>query len=124
VLTIFGCSALLLAAIGIYGLMAYSVTQRTQELGIRMALGAESSQIRNMVVRQGLRLALAGVACGLAMAFGLTRLLTGFLFGVKPWDPQAFFVVPVILVGVALMAVWWPAMRAGRVDPIVALRSE
>ena len=124
VLTIFGCSALLLAAIGIYGLMAYSVTQRTQELGIRMALGAESSQIRNMVVRQGLRLALAGVACGLAMAVGLTRLLSGFLFGVKPWDPQVFFVVPVILVGVALIAVWWPAMRAGRVDPIVALRSE
>ncbi len=77
VLTIFGCSALFLAAIGIYGLMAYSVTQRTQELGIRMALGAESSQIRNMVALNGLRLALAGVVCGLAMAFGLTRLLAG-----------------------------------------------
>ncbi len=124
VLTIFGCSALLLAAIGIYGLVAYSVTQRTQELGIRMALGAESSQIRNMVVRHGLRLALAGVGCGLAMAFGLTRLISGFLYGVKPWDPQVFFVVPMILVGVALIAVWWPAMRAGRIDPMDALRCD
>jgi ABC-type antimicrobial peptide transport system permease subunit len=124
VLTIFGGSALVLAAIGIYGLMAYSVTQRSQELGIRMALGAESSQIRSMVVRHGLRLALTGVACGLAMAFGLTRLISGILFGVQPLDPQVFFVVPVILIVVALIAVWWPARRASRVDPIVALRCE
>ena len=124
VLTIFGGSALLLAAIGIYGLMAYSMTQRTQELGIRMALGAESSQIRNMVVLHGLRLALAGVVCGLAMALGLTRLIAGFLYGVQPWDPQVFIVVPVILVGVALIAVWWPAIRASRVDPMSAIRCE
>jgi len=124
VLTIFGCSALLLAAIGIYGLMAYSVAQRTQEIGIRLALGAESSHIRKMVVFQGLRPALAGVVCGLAAAFGLTRLLVSFLYGVKAWDPVVFFVVPVILVGVALAAVWLPAMRAGRVDPIHALRYE
>ncbi|MEX2263964.1 MAG: ABC transporter permease [Bryobacteraceae bacterium] len=122
VLTIFGCSALLLAAIGIYGLMAYSVAQRTQEIGIRLALGAESSHIRNMVVFQGLQPALAGVVCGLAAAFGLTRLIASFLFGVKAWDPLVFFVVPVILVGVALVAVWLPAMRASRVDPIHALR--
>ena len=124
VLTIFGCSALLLAAIGIYGLMAYSVAQRAQEIGIRLALGAESSRIRNMVVFQGLRPALAGVVCGLAAAFGLTRLIASFLFGVKAWDPLVFFVVPVILVGVALVAVWLPAMRASRVDPIQALRHE
>ena len=124
VMTIFGCSALLLAAIGIYGLMAYSVAQRTQEIGIRLALGAESSHIRNMVVFQGLRLVLAGVVCGLVAAFGLTRFITSFLFGVKAWDPLVFFVVPVILVGVALVAVWFPAMRASRVDPIHALRYE
>jgi predicted permease len=124
VLTIFGCSALLLAAIGIYGLMAHSVAQRGQEIGIRLALGAESSQIRNMVVYQGLRLAATGVACGLAAAFGLTRLIASFLFGVKQWDPLVFFVVPVILAGVALVAVWFPAMRASRVDPLHALRHE
>ncbi len=124
VLTIFGCSALLLAAIGIYGLMAYSVTQRAQEIGIRMALGAQSSQIRNMVVFQGLRPTLAGVVCGLGAAFALTRLIAGFLFGVQAWDPLVFLVVPVILVGVALVAVWLPAMRASRVDPIHALRHE
>jgi predicted permease len=124
VLTIFGCSALLLAAIGIYGLMAYSVTQRTQELGIRMALGAESSQIRTMVALHGLRLTLAGVACGLAMAFGLTRLLAGLLFGVKPWDPQVFVIVPVILAGIALIAAWGPARRASRIEPMDALRCE
>jgi predicted permease len=124
VLTIFGCSALVLAAIGIYGLMAYSVAQRTQEIGIRLALGAESGRIRNMVVFQGLRPALAGVVCGLTAAFGLTRLIASFLFGVKTWDPVVFFVVPVILAGVALVAVWLPAMRASRVDPIQALRYE
>lgn len=124
VLTIFGCSALLLAAIGIYGLMAYSVAQRAREIGIRLALGAESIHIRNMVVFQGLRMALAGVVCGLAAAFGLTRLIAGFLFGVKAWDPLIFFLVPVILIGVALFAVWLPAMSASRVDPIHALRYE
>jgi ABC-type antimicrobial peptide transport system permease subunit len=124
VLTIFGCSALLLAAIGIYGLMAYSVAQRVQEIGIRLALGAGSSHIRNMVVRQGLRPALIGVVCGLAAAFGLTRGIASFLFGVKPWDPLVFFAVPLILIGVALAAVWLPALRASRVDPILALRHE
>src|SRR2546422_7679233 len=124
VLTIFACFALLLAAIGIYGLMAYLVAQRAQEIGIRLALGAESSHIRKMVVFQGLRPALAGVVCGLAAAFGFTRLIAGFLFGVRAWDPLVFFVVPIILVGVALVALWLPAMRASRVDPIHALRYE
>ncbi len=123
-LTIFGCSALLLAAIGVYGLMAHSVAQRTHEIGIRLALGAESSQIRNMVVYRGLRLAVAGVACGLAAAFGLTRLIASFLFGVKASDPLVFFVVPAILVVVAISAVWLPAMRASRVNAIEALRYE
>ena len=124
VLTIFGCSALLLSAIGIYGLMAYSVTHRAREIGIRLALGAESSDIRNMVVRQGLRPALLGVVCGLVAAFGLTRVIASFLFGVKPWDPLVFLVVPLILIVVALVAVWLPAMRASKVDPIHALRYE
>jgi putative ABC transport system permease protein len=124
VLTIFGCSALLLAAIGIYGLMAYSVAQRTHEIGIRLALGAESSQIRKMVVFEGLRLALAGVVIGLSAASGLTHLIASLLFAVKPWDPLVFFVVPAVLVAVATTAVWLPAMRASRVDPIQAIRYE
>jgi predicted permease len=124
VLMIFGSSAVLLAAIGVYGLIAYSVAQRVQEIGIRLALGAESSHIRNMVILQGLRPALIGVVCGLAAAFGLTRGIASFLFGVKPWDPVVFFVVPLSLIGVALVAVWLPALSGSRVDPIDALRHE
>ena len=96
-LTIFGAVALVLAAIGIYGLMAYSVEQRTQEMGIRMALGADRAVIRNLVVWHGMRLALVGMALGIGAAFGLTRLIASFLFGVKPWDPTVFITVPVIL---------------------------
>ena len=123
-LTIFGASALLMAAIGIYGLMAYSVQQRTQEMGIRMALGAQASHIRKLVIRQGMVLALIGVAIGLAGAFGLTRFLASFLFDVKAWDPLAFVVTPLLLTAVALLAVWVPAERAVRVDPMNALRFE
>jgi putative ABC transport system permease protein len=123
-LTIFGVSALLMAAIGIYGLMAYSVQQRTQEMGIRMALGAQASHIRKLVIRQGMLLALIGVAIGLAGAFGLTRFLASFLFDVKAWDPLAFVVTPLLLTAVALLAVWVPAERAVRVDPMSALRFE
>jgi predicted permease len=123
-LTIFGASALLMAAIGIYGLMAYSVQQRTQEMGIRMALGAQASHIRNMVIRQGMVLALIGVVIGIAGAFGLTRFLASFLFDVKAWDPLAFIVTPLLLTAVALLAVWIPAQRAVRVDPMTALRFE
>jgi ABC-type antimicrobial peptide transport system permease subunit len=123
-LTVFGCTALLLAAIGIYGLMAYSVQQRTQELGIRIALGAAPGDVRNAIVVQGMRLALAGVMIGEAAAFGLTRFLANFLFGVKTWDPVVFTTVPVLLSSVALLAVWLPALRATRIDPVTALRCE
>jgi ABC-type antimicrobial peptide transport system permease subunit len=104
--------------------MAYSVAQRAQELGIRLALGAEPRSIRNMVVFQGLRLTAAGVVIGLAAAFGLTRLIASLLFRVKALDPMVFSVVPIVLIGVALVSVWLPAMRASRVDPIQALRYE
>jgi predicted permease len=124
VMTVFGGCALLLAAIGIYGLMAYSVEQRTQEIGIRLALGAQLEQVRRMIVRQGMTLALIGVVIGLAAAFGLARLITTFLFGVKAYDPLVFSAVPIVLAIVALIAVWFPARRASRVDPIIALRVE
>ena len=123
-LTIFGAVALVLAAIGIYGLMAYSVQQRTQEMGIRMALGADRAKIRNLVVWHGMRLAFVGVILGIGAAFGLTRLIASFLFGVKSWDPVVFVTVPVILSAVALLAVWLPASRAARLDPMQALRVE
>jgi putative ABC transport system permease protein len=123
-LTTFAVAALLLAAIGIYGLMAYSIQQRTQEIGIRMALGAGADAVRNMVVRQGMSVALAGVAIGLAAAFGLTRVIASFLFGVTARDPLVFLGVPLLLSAVALAGVWLPARRAARVDPVVALRTE
>jgi len=123
-LTIFGAVALVLAAIGIYGLMAYSVQQRTQEIGIRMALGADRATIRKLVVWHGMKLALVGVALGMGAAFGLTRLIASFLFEVKPWDPTVFITVPIILSAVALLAVWMPATRAAKLDPMQALRVE
>jgi len=121
-LTIFGAVALVLAAIGIYGLMAYSVEQRTQEMGIRMALGADRATIRKLVVWQGMRLTLVGVVLGIAASFGLTRLIASFLFGVKSWDPAVFVSVPIVLTAVALIAVWLPAARAAKLDPMQALR--
>jgi len=124
VMSIFGACALLLAAIGIYGLMAYSVAQRTQEIGIRMALGAQSAQVRRMVIGQGMVLALAGIVIGLAGALGLARFITTFLFGVTPKDPAVFTAVPLILAVVSLVAVWLPARRASNVDPLTALRYE
>lgn len=123
-LTIFGVVALVLAAIGIYGLMAYSVEQRTQEMGIRMALGADRGVIRKLVVWQGMRLALIGLVLGVGAAFWLTRFLASFLFGVKSWDPAVFVSVPLVLASVALLAVWLPATRASRLNPMTALRVE
>jgi ABC-type antimicrobial peptide transport system permease subunit len=123
-LTIFAGAALLLAAIGIYGLMAYSVQQRTHEIGIRLALGAEPGHVRKLLILQGLRLASIGVAIGVVAAFGLTRLLSASLFGVESWDPFTFITVPVLLIVVVLFAIWLPTRRATRVDPVVALRYE
>jgi predicted permease len=123
-MTIFGGSALLLAAIGIYGLMAYSVQQRTQEIGIRLALGALASDVRRMVVCQGMRLALVGVVIGVAAAFALARVIAGFLYGVQARDPGVFVGIPILLSLVALLAVWFPARRASHVAPVIALRTE
>jgi ABC-type antimicrobial peptide transport system permease subunit len=124
VLTIFGCAALLLAGVGIYGSMAHSVAQRRQEIGIRLALGADSSHVRNMVALQGARPALVGVICGIATALGLARLIAGLLFDVEPWDPLVFIAAPATSMVVALVAVWLPAERASRADPIAALRRQ
>jgi len=123
-MTVFGVSALLLAAIGVYGLMAYSVEQRTQEIGIRLALGAQAAQVKNMVVLQGMRLAIFGVVIGVAAGFGLARFIETFLYGVTKRDPLVFVGVPILLSIVALLAVWIPARRASHVDPIIALRYE
>ncbi|MGB9077469.1 MAG: ABC transporter permease [Terracidiphilus sp.] len=123
-LTIFGSAGLLMAAIGIFGVMSYSVQQRRHELGIRMALGAQASNLRNLVLRQGMILTLIGVGLGVGGAFWLTHFLTSFLFGVKPLDPVAFVATSILLGAVALISIWLPAMRATRVDPMTALRIE
>jgi hypothetical protein len=123
-LVIFGAAGLLMAAIGVYGVMSYSVQQRTRELGIRMALGAQASNLRNTVIGQGMILAGLGVVLGLGGAFYLSRFLVGFLFGVKAWDPIAFAMTPLLLSAVSLYAVWIPARRATRVDPMTTLRLE
>jgi len=123
-LGLFAAMALVLASIGIYGVVSYSVTQRAHEIGVRMALGAARRNVLGMVMRQGLLLVGIGVAIGLAGAFGLTRLIASQLFGVQPSDPSTFLVVATTLVGVAALATFVPAMRATRVDPVVALRDE
>jgi predicted permease len=123
-LAVFASLALTLAVVGVYGVMAYLVTQGTREIGIRIALGATARGIQSMVVRQGIRLALAGVAVGLAGAFALTRFLGALLFGVAATDAFTFAAIPMVLIGAALAATWIPARRASRVNPVVSLRWE
>jgi hypothetical protein len=114
--------ALLISMVGIYGVIAYAANQRTREIGVRMALGAQVGDVRRMFLRQGLVLTAAGIAIGLAAAFALTRVISGFLFGVGPLDPVTYAAVAAGLGGVALFAAYLPARRASRIDPLAALR--
>jgi putative ABC transport system permease protein len=123
-LGVFAALALALAAVGIYGVMSYSVAQRTREFGIRMALGAQRSDVLKLAVGQGLKLVLVGIAIGLGAAFLLTRVMSSLLFGVSATDPLTFITISLVLVGVAVLASFIPALRATKIDPMVALRYE
>src|SRR6267143_3450890 len=119
-----GLLALVLASVGVYGVMAYSVSQRTRELGIRMALGAQGSQILRLILQQGMLLATIGLVLGLFVSFGSTHLASSFLYGVNPSDPVIFVGVTVLLAGAAFVACYFPARRVLKIAPIIALRFE
>ena len=123
-LIVFAGLTLTLAAVGIYGVMSYAVTQRTQEIGIRIALGARPADVLKLVVKGGIVLALSGVVIGVVVAFGLTRLMEAVLFGVRPTDALTFAIGSLVLVAVAGLACYVPARRATKVDPLMAMRDE
>jgi putative ABC transport system permease protein len=123
-LTLFGTLALLLAACGIYGVLAYTVTQRRREIGVRMALGAQRSNVISLIIRQGLKLTLLGAGIGVVAALTLTRLMRSLIYCVKPTDPMTFAGITLLLVAVALLACWLPARRAASIHPMEALRYE
>jgi putative ABC transport system permease protein len=121
---VFGFVGLLLAGVGLYGVMSYSVAQRTREIGIRMALGAQIGDVQRLIVRQGMLLAVIATLVGLAAALAVAKLFNSFLYGVRPHDTLTFTAVPLFLIGVTLLACWLPSRRAARVDPLAALRHE
>ena len=121
---VFGFVGLLLAAVGLYGVMSYSVSRRTREIGIRMALGAQTGGVQRLIIRQGMLLALVAMALGLVAALGVAKLFAAFLYGVRPYDVVTFTAVPLFLASVTFLACWIPSRRAARVSPLTALHYE